>query len=380
MSPPLPRLPIFGWHTFTGPKASPLPAVTSHADVTFTTSGRAAILAALNALGLGPGDKVLVPTYHCPTMIAPAVVVGATPVFYPITARGAADLAWLSRQSLAGVRALLAAHFFGVPQPMRALRRFCDTHGIALIEDCAHAFFGVSDGRVVGGWGDFAIASLTKFFPVNEGGLLISQPPHPAPTLARTASWQEEMRSLIDALELGAHHARFAGANVLLNGAFSLKRTLKRPLRHTAPAPDATALPIDPQLLRPLRQCTRVAQWIFRRTHQARIIERRRHHYSQLVAMLSDTPGLTALTPRLPDGAAPYVMPLLVRTGDPAYHALRAAQIPVFRWCQPWPGTPDLPGDAAPRWARELFQLGCHQDLSERAIAHIADTVKRLCA
>ena len=63
---------------------------------------------------------MLVPTYHCPTMIAPVVALDVEPVFYPIGAEGGAQIEWLERQPLEGVRALLAAHYFGLPQPMQA--------------------------------------------------------------------------------------------------------------------------------------------------------------------------------------------------------------------------------------------------------------------
>ncbi len=119
-----------------------MPCLLDSPRLSFTTSGRAAIALALQALGVGSGDRVLVPTYHCPTMVAPAVHVGARPVFYPLRSSGA-DLAFLEALDLTGVRAILATHYFGLPQPMAELRRFCDRKGIALIEDCAHALFGV---------------------------------------------------------------------------------------------------------------------------------------------------------------------------------------------------------------------------------------------
>ncbi len=169
-----PRLPVLGWSAFSGERATPTPGVLSARYRRYTTSGRAAIALALRALEIRPGDKVLVPTYHCPTMIAPVARSGAEPMFYPITASGGADLEWLERAGLAGTRAMLATHYFGFPKSMSRLRAFCDAHHIALIEDCAHAFFGVSEGVAVGSWGDIAIASLPKFFPAPEGGLILS--------------------------------------------------------------------------------------------------------------------------------------------------------------------------------------------------------------
>jgi aspartate/methionine/tyrosine aminotransferase len=80
---PLPRLPVLGWAAFAGERQAPLPSVLDQRNVLFTTSGRAAIALALRALGVAPGDRVLVPTYHCPTMIAPVVSTGADPRSIP---------------------------------------------------------------------------------------------------------------------------------------------------------------------------------------------------------------------------------------------------------------------------------------------------------
>src|ERR1700704_6654321 len=137
-----PRLPVLGWPAFSGERGAPTRGVLSARHRRYTTSGRAAIALALRALEIGSNDKVLVPTYHCPTMIAPVAQSGAQPIFYPITASGGVDLEWLQRVALNGARAMLATHYFGFPQPMSRLRAFCDAHRIALIEDCAHAFFG----------------------------------------------------------------------------------------------------------------------------------------------------------------------------------------------------------------------------------------------
>ncbi|MBK6602109.1 MAG: DegT/DnrJ/EryC1/StrS family aminotransferase [Betaproteobacteria bacterium] len=85
---PIPRLPVFGWDTFSGVKPASVPSILDHANLIFTSSGRASIYQALRMLSIGPGDSVLVPTYHCPTMIAPIYKLGAAHVFYPIADSG----------------------------------------------------------------------------------------------------------------------------------------------------------------------------------------------------------------------------------------------------------------------------------------------------
>lgn len=126
----IPRLPVLDWRSFSGAKHSSTPCLLDLPQTQLTHSGRASILLALEMLGVGQGDRVLVPTYHCPTMIAPVTQRQAQPLFYPLREDGSPDLAWIDAQDLSGVRAILAAHFFGIPQHLEPLRAWCDQRGI----------------------------------------------------------------------------------------------------------------------------------------------------------------------------------------------------------------------------------------------------------
>ena len=132
---PTPRLPVLDWNTYSGKQLSATPCLLTLPTVQFTISGRAAILLALEMLGVGPGDKVLVPTYHCPTMIAPIVARGAQVVFYPLDDFGAPKLEWIKQTNIQGVRAIIAAHFFGLPQGLGSVRVWCDQHGVQSVAD-----------------------------------------------------------------------------------------------------------------------------------------------------------------------------------------------------------------------------------------------------
>ena len=387
----LPRLPALGWSSFAGPRRSALPSILDRDDIRFTTSGRAAIALALRTLGVGAGDRVLVPTYHCPTMIAPVVAVGAEPVFFPIDASGAPVLDNLSASGAAKVRAMIAAHYFGLPQPMAAVRAFCDERGIALIEDCAHALFGRSDGRPVGSWGDCAIVSLTKFLPVVDGGCLacangLDGVPAlgPLPLLAR-------LRSAANTIEIGARYGRLTGANAPLRWLFSAvaawrrNGTVQEPeLPIEAPVGTSASHPSERWLadFAPGSAATSTAsgwsRWIARHAHRERIVANRRRNYVLLVEGISEIPGVRALAPALPPDAAPYVFPLWVDHPERIYHKVRKAGIPVFRWDEVWPSRPDLDDDHGRLWATNVFQLGCHQDLAPADIAAMVAALEAL--
>lgn len=384
---PVPRLPVLGWQALRG-GSSEVPCMLDLPRLHYTTSGRASILLALKTLGVGPGQGVLLPTYHCPTMVAPVTHLGAAPVFYPVDANGVPQLDWLSRQDRSGVRVLLMPHYFGLPQPVAAVRRWCDAHGVLLIEDCAHALFGHADERPVGTWGDVAIGSLTKFLPTPEGGCLVMNGDGAVPRLA-PASATTALRVALDMLEMGAAQGRLWGINTAVNaGLAGLRRLRSRPAgrpesESVAPrADDSTPgreasgaeLRIDASLAH--RQMAGPCRWVAQALPSGRIVARRRRHYERLDRELSGHTGLRPLLRGpLPAGCVPYVFPLWVDKPDPAYAELRRLGMPVFRWDRLWPGTPVLPLDCGRLWSHHVIQLACHQDLSE---AHLDAFVRHL--
>lgn len=350
----------------------------------FTSSGRAAIAIGLRNLGISRGDAVLVPTYHCPTMVAPVVELGAVPIFYPITNTGSVDMTRLDLVTTPAVKAIIAAHYFGLPQPMRHLREYCDQRGIALIEDCAHAFFGESDGRPVGQWGDVAIASLTKFFCTPSGGLLVSESlPLDRVRLSPT-SLGAEVRAALDILESATLAGRLGLFGRLLRQAYRFKR-LVRAGRVSSPETDGASAGGDRtaafgfDINAALRKAETVCRWLPAHTDYRFIVDRRRKIYLRLAGDLAGYAGFRPLVTSLGPKDAPYVFPLWVENPDEKYLALRRARIPVFRWDWLWPDTTHFPDDQGIAWSSGVIQIACHQSLSDDDVGRIVDCVVRTC-
>ncbi len=384
------RLPVIGWSTLRGPLACSMSAVIDLPNKVWTSSGKAAITFALREMRVGAGDRILAPTYHCPNIVAPIVATGAQPLFYPISSTGAPQLDHIASLDLAGVRGMIAAHYFGLPQPMRSIREFCDRHHLALIEDCAHAMFGHVDGQAVGTWGDYAIVSLAKFFPVLEGGCLVSSrhPLREAPTLARSIG--DEVKNAFDMLETAIRFRSLPGINSGLAALFSLKNKLRHRDTITAQHPPAAA-PQSPDVVReglaafeknsPLwMQPLRGTRWLAQRSKRESVIALRRRNYQYLALKMTNIPGTRPLFPVLPEGAAPYVFPLLVNDPERYYQKVRLSGVPVYRWDRLWPGTPEQAGDTGAQWAQQVFQIGCHQDLDINTLDAMVSTLQELLA
>ncbi len=376
----IPRLPVFDWGTFAGAKKSATPCVLSQPTARYTVGGRAAILLALELLEVGPGDEVLVPTYHCPTMIAPIVARRAEVVFYPIDSTGAPDLMWLHKHATGRTRAILAAHYFGLPQPMAGLRAWCDQKGVRLIEDCAHALFGRSDGRAVGQWGDLAIASLTKFLPVPEGGCLVENLTlSPLPPLKRPGV-KAQIRAAFNVFHAGASAGRLVGLRPLINAANGLRRVFKpkstSPPQSADPRGDSFTIDVPQSHL----ALTAACRWIAVHAARERIVARRRENYLYFAQHLSGLPGLHVLHMELPDDCAPYVFALWVDHPDPGYAELRRLNFPVSRWDRLWPTVATIHGDFGIQWSHHVLQLACHQELTPRERNQMVETVARVYA
>jgi len=138
-------------------------------------NGTAALHLSLLALGVGPGDEVIVPTL---TFVATANAVtycGARPVFAdsePETWN--LDPAQVASKITARTKGIIAVHLYGHPAEMDALRALATRHGLFLLEDAAEAHGALHRGQRAGSLGDLAAFSFygNKIIATGEGGMV----------------------------------------------------------------------------------------------------------------------------------------------------------------------------------------------------------------
>lgn len=145
-----------------------------------TSNGTTALHLALLALGVGPGDEVLVPSL---TYIATANAVryvGAEPVFVDVEpGTWCLDPGDLAGRITPRTRGIIAVHLYGHPADMDAINRVAKHHGLWVIEDAAEAHFARYKGRVVGGLSQMGTFSFygNKILTCGEGGALTLNDP-----------------------------------------------------------------------------------------------------------------------------------------------------------------------------------------------------------
>lgn len=141
------------------------------------SNGTVALHLALMALGIGPGDEVIVPTL---TYIASANAIaytGATPVFVDsVCETWQIDPEDVRRHITPRTRAIMPVHLYGQACDMDALITLAREHRLFIVEDCAEAFGTLYKGRHVGTFGDLSTFSFfgNKTITTGEGGMVVS--------------------------------------------------------------------------------------------------------------------------------------------------------------------------------------------------------------
>lgn len=140
------------------------------------TSGTGALFTALSALGVGPGQEVIIPAYLWVSVASAVVCHGAIPVLADIDETFCLDPADVERRITPRTRGIIMAHMSGAPGDVKAVRAIARRHGLFLLEDCAQCVGGSLDGQSVGTFGDVGIFSfqLNKNMTAGEGGCLVT--------------------------------------------------------------------------------------------------------------------------------------------------------------------------------------------------------------
>ncbi|MFZ4285924.1 DegT/DnrJ/EryC1/StrS family aminotransferase [Variovorax sp. HJSM1_2] len=334
----------------------------------FFTRARYALFEALRCLGVGPNAGFLAPSYHCRTMLDPAIALAAPLYLYEVLPDLTPDLASVEKtlQAQPQIRCVLVPHYFGFVRDLSAIKALCEQYGVDLIEDCSHALFGGERQAQFGRWGRFAIASPPKFFPCADGGLLwgsrpedlhVLRPAHPGLKAELRGVWQFMQNQRQPAPPLSAA-ATAAPENV---PAASADRLLPRGLSHD---------------YNPALQGQAGLAWsraVMHMTDVPQLVEARRRNYKRWVDATSSLAGCVPLLPTLAPETVPYMFPLRLLAPETVFFRLKRQGLPVWRW-------DDLALShcrSATQYRLELLHLPCHQELQDQHMDWMLKTLQQ---
>ncbi|CAL9368394.1 dTDP-3-amino-3,4,6-trideoxy-alpha-D-glucose transaminase [Nocardiopsis dassonvillei] len=315
------------------------------ADAVACSSGTSALTLVLAAMGVGPGDEVIVPAFGCAPLASTVLARGAVPVFAdidPVTLT--MDPARAEELVTDRTRVLMPAHMFSVMADMPRLRDLAARAGLRLVEDSALAQGGVLRGRPAGCWGDAGVYSFVQvkvFGMPGEGGAVLT-----------------------DDAELGGR------VRMLRNhGQDGRNRFLHHHVGHNSRFDEVMAS-------FQLHRLAGLEQRVARRTAIC-------DHYSAAFADLAEA-GITA-PPVGGDGRFPYVYTLLCEDRDGLRAHLAAAGVdthvyyprilpeqPAFAHCAParadWPRARTAAG--------RNISLPLYPHLTDARVEHVVDAVR----
>jgi dTDP-4-amino-4,6-dideoxygalactose transaminase len=184
-----------------------------------TSNGTVSLVVALLALGIQPGDEVIVPPYTFFATASAVRLVNAIPVFVDIDA-GSWNLNLDAVEAAVGprTRAVIPVHFAGLPVDMDRLTRIARQHDLRILEDAAHAHGSRWGGRSVGAIGDAGSFSFqaNKNLTAGEGGALVSNDGALALRMWSLANHGRDRGDWYEHQRVGANHRMGAWQAALL--------------------------------------------------------------------------------------------------------------------------------------------------------------------
>src|SRR6202158_2512787 len=172
-------------------------------------TGTVAIQAALKAIGIKPGDEVIVPAYTWEGTVGPVLLVNAVPVFVDVDSDTyCLDAKLIEKVITPETKAILPVHLGMRFADMDEILRIAAKHNLKVVEDCAHAHGGMWKGKGAGSMGDLGAFSFqsSKLLTCGEGGAVITN----------NLEYMEKVQSYINAGRASVtdqFHHRISGFN-----------------------------------------------------------------------------------------------------------------------------------------------------------------------
>ena len=387
--PSIPVLPIFSPRVFYGKKKQHYPCIADIDNIVEVTRGSVAIALALKHAKIKNGDKVLVSAFNCRSMVEPILFNSAIPITYRIKRNLSIDLEDIEEKLDKHTKVLIVTHYFGFPQEIQTIRSFCDQNSLVLIEDCAHAFFGSSNGKPIGWIGDYAIASLRKFFPVFDGGYLVSSRRSIDNSLVTNGGYKYNLKAATNIIEEAGQYQRMKGLNQLLKLPMYFKELIpgrsKKSENHAFNNINQAQFSdkyvhLDIEYFG--RRMSYPSRFIVKTVATNTIVEKRRENYKRILKELSGLSKCRALFNQLPEHVVPYMFPLLIDKPEIFFPRLKHKGIPIWRWddMSRWHENDDKKTccEISDNYSYQLLQLPCHQELSDLEIDLMVKTIREV--
>ena len=141
----------------------------------YFSHGRTALKYGIKYLNLKKNDIILLPNYICDVVLIPLLQLKIKPLFYEINDNMQPNWDQLNTIISRKVKAIMIVHYFGFPQDLNKIKKYCLKNNLLLIEDNAHGHGGEYKGQLLGTFGDIGFSSPRKLYPIDYGGILYTK-------------------------------------------------------------------------------------------------------------------------------------------------------------------------------------------------------------
>jgi len=298
---------------------------------------RNALYHGLRALDIKSGDKVLIPAYHCTSVVEPILQYGGEVDFFNIDLDLEPDLREIESKIDSRTRAVLVIHYFGFPAPIAKIKKFCRERGLFLIEDCAHVLFGrTEEGMPLGTLGDISVFSWRKFLPMYDGGQLVLN----NPALRLDVTWNagsplfslKIFKNLFDKLMEDSPNRFLNRIGVLSRAPTMLFRRMAAANGYGQNLSSVNSYDLDFDLASANLKISRLSRYIMSNTDIEDVAKKRRLNYRILAEGIEPMAGVRPVFPALPEHIVPWVFPLLSCGVKNLHLELRRRGIPATNW------------------------------------------------
>lgn len=342
--------------------------------------GRYAMAEALKRTGVNKNTAVLMPSYHCRSLVEPALYLKSHVVFYELDIMLRPDikkLVSLIAESSFQIKALVLPHYFGFPQEVDIISDICKKENIDLVEDCAHAFYGTYNGKQLGTFGRFSVTSPRKFFPVEDGGILVSYTDSSISECQLTSQGLSPNLKAIVKSFLRGLIGKGNHKEIIPIGGLITKNIVKN-TKEKKGGNDSSRFSLEYFDVNCVSQASlAVSKLIVDSADHELIVKSRRANYQRWLEGLKNVQGCHSLFPQLYENVVPYVFPLVIDSNAiEVFHNLKLNGVPLWRW----EDLADTDCVMVNKYRLSLLQLPCHQDLSESQMHWMIDTVSKVVA
>jgi perosamine synthetase len=357
------------------------PSLFEDQELRLYLKGRGATYQALLSLRDGSGEEILVPAFHCCSMVEPVLRAGYRPRFYTVNRDLSVNVPDLLAQITKKTAAIIIVNYFGFDTGVSALLPIRSATTCAVIEDCAHSFLRANPVRLAGSFGDFVVYSFSKLVPSYAGGGLAvrNQSIRGASAQAKPLALRVGLVALKHLAEEIVENAPPTRIRSLLlsieKGRVAIRKWWSGVSRDEAVS---AAVLESPEYLF-YTNMPWFVKYIVGATDLESVVQSRRHNYMLLDEKLIEHDYFKKVFPSLPSDTCPWAYPVLVEDRSRYDQLLRSRGVPVYTFGETLHpllhGTDSRGREEAHYLAERLLLIPIHQNLNVETITMFTDKV-----